>query len=887
MQRELNILLESDRSKRKSALERILAAISNGTVSPTDRHAVLKASLKCFEDKVERCRETALAIVSQYVERSAVEDGWVDTETLDWILPILVTRIGQPDVVEESEELRLQLLTCALDILKQFSHDIGSQGFVEYYTTMLAVCLKDAFPEMKKKACQGVRMLCDSVDHQRLKNLALPLAKVVKFQAMQHKHSAVRMEALDSFTSLMKAGAVEILGDTREEAQENRTTLHYLYIAATDQVEGVKLAFLKLASVCVLDIRDRLEQHKRFFPLLMLCCADPVSVAVRSKAREIMDYAGRIYVMDNEDNRHDLSKRRITTKDIEMYADDDDQYPLLAIRQLMKDDTIVRPLLGTRMVLADSVRNYIDGFLLTNMACVDPVRINHSIRCLLLSTFYAEGYMLEYLQKLVDAIYKVLADIREGTPEYEEVIPNIRIICQLFGIFLAPEHFVPILVPTNFSTLPLRHHQSVFIVMQEILQGNGRGKFKLTLEQAKNITRALSHETIVSSAVNASVPQTSICFVKLIQAVVNVFSSQGNILVVLPPEVAANPSIQTLDFALFWTYLQLLECPHNAVHPLVREGVQHLSAIITPDGSKDGIFELHTARCFVLKGPVLPNYALGELQQHITDGVVHYFVSVYLQSLHDIKYSVNATAQLQCFTYLQDLCHNTSIQFAPDHVRNLLRAVILPQCRFHPGGQALLFRRISTSCLSLLLRSGAVVSCLTDAAEGDALLLEKVVDMFDHSLDSDEAEIRLSGAVVISAVWNLRLYWSHPNSSTHAQNVTKSVFARLDDGNDVIRRIVLQQLNIVAGIVAEDVVAWDTCTTLTRHFVTPETFQQNVKALILHMDDMNPEIREAACSVLVGMKRVGQGQRDLVHKIAGESRGKQTFVSHIDQLIES
>ena len=441
MQRDLNVLLEQDRSKRKAALERILSACTAGVVIPEDRPAVLKSSLRCLEDKVERCRESAIAIVGQFVER---EGSWVDAEALDWILPVLVTRLGaQAEVVEESEELRLQLLNLSLEVLVKFPHDVGSRGYSEFYSAMLTGCVRDAFPEVKKRACQGFGMLCRAVPVTSLKTIAVPMAKSVKLHALLHKHSSVRVEALHAFLHLIKAGAVEILGDIKDEAQENRSTLYYMYLSCTDQTESVRMAFLELASVCVLDLRDRQEQHKRFFPLLLLSCVDPLSVAIRARAREIMAQVGKCFILDNEDHRVDMSKRRITAKDIEMYADDDAQYPLPAIRALFKDPDIMRPILGTRLVVSESFRNYVDTFVIAYMTSgVDPVKIKFGMRCLVMTILHMESYILEFLQKLVEAMYKVLADIHEGTPEYEEVIPNVRTSCQLLGFFLPPEHFI-------------------------------------------------------------------------------------------------------------------------------------------------------------------------------------------------------------------------------------------------------------------------------------------------------------------------------------------------------------------------------------------------------------------------------------------------------------
>eukprot|EP00760_Papus_ankaliazontas_P015408 PhM_4_TR1650/c0_g1_i1/m.97129/K19759/DNAAF5; dynein assembly factor 5, axonemal len=903
LQHDLNLLLEQDRLKRKQALERINQQAQCGSIPAEDRAAVLKSVLKCFEDKVERCRETAVAVVTALVTS-------MDVDALDWVLPVVVARVGHDPsastvantpatamvFVEESEELRLQLLTLALDILKAFPHDIGVRGFIEYYAAVLACGVKDPYPDVKKLACRGIVSLC-AAEPNKVKPTTLPLAKIVKNHAMLHKHSAVRTEALKAFMKLLKHGAIEILGDMKDEA-ENRTTMHYLYLTCTDHTEGVRLVTLDLAAMCLLDLRERLEQHKRFLPLLLLSCADPLSVSVRRRAHEILDGVGQLYLMDNEDNRADLSKRRITAKDIEMYADDDDLYPLAEIRRLLKDDEVTRPSLGTRMATSDAMRNFIESFILTSLVSgVDPVKCKFGVRCLVMTALYSELYILEFLQMIVDAMYKVLADLRENTPEFEEIIPNIRIVCNIIGIFIPVEHYITILLPTNFGTLPVRHHLSVFMVMQELLKGSGAGKYRVNIEHAKNITRMVAGDAIVSSAATSATAPAAVAYVRLVVSVIDVFHQQNGILAdpdggrPMPDEVAKNPNITTLDFALLWALLCVLESPHAPVRSEVKAAIQKLSKIVS--GTSDGIFQLHTLRCFSLKGGAtlqLPSFIVAELQSHLqpvsSADVLEPFVTMYLHALSEVKFTVNVTEQLQYFTQLQELLAPEAgiIQHLPaDAIRNILRVVVLPQCRFQPGGSAMLFRRVAASCLSNIAVSGSI-NRLAEA--DDVMLLEKIVDAWTGCLQSDEGEMRLTSVAAISHMWRLRALWSRAASSTHGQTVIKDIFDRLDDGNDIIRRRTLENLATCLENVASEAAPamWESATVLTRHCVSPDVAKWHIRTLLLHMDDPSLEIRERALAVLKVVKKYAA---DDVVAQATEVRSRHTFVAIIDELMQA
>ena len=231
LQRDLNALCEADKNKRRTSLERIKKLVEDpsATIDSPTLVAVTRSIVRTFEDKSERCRELAIQIALEVTPRQ-------DATVMDWLLPSVVARIGIEPVTEESEELRLMLLRLATLCLDTFPNDIGPKNYVDYFKVLLENCLKDPFPSLKRAACSTTIRLCQ-VEPKRVRALALPLAKAVKNHCLQHKHSVVRVDAVECFARLIASGAVEILGDMRDE-QDNRTSVHYLYVLSNDHSEG-------------------------------------------------------------------------------------------------------------------------------------------------------------------------------------------------------------------------------------------------------------------------------------------------------------------------------------------------------------------------------------------------------------------------------------------------------------------------------------------------------------------------------------------------------------------------------------------------------------------------------------------------------------------------
>ena len=104
----LNCLQDQNRLTRRRALETIRREIkADDRVAPEQRvvEIIIRPLLRAFSDPVEKCREIAIKTVSEVLELTEEP-----CTLLQYIIPTLVQRLAQQEIVEPSEELRLKLV---------------------------------------------------------------------------------------------------------------------------------------------------------------------------------------------------------------------------------------------------------------------------------------------------------------------------------------------------------------------------------------------------------------------------------------------------------------------------------------------------------------------------------------------------------------------------------------------------------------------------------------------------------------------------------------------------------------------------------------------------------------------------------------------------------
>lgn len=193
--RHTNSLSDSNRATRKRGLEGVQKELfSESTITQT---AVVKlifkdlqpSLVKLVSDPVEKCRELAITIIQKYVESTS------DFATvLPVIVPCFVQRLGQQDIIEPSEELRLQLSELETSLVLHSKELNGL--YMDDYIRVLQQTLVDPFYEVRKEACKCASILAKSAPqhfHLQSESLIKPL-----LQSISHQHSKVRVAVINA-----------------------------------------------------------------------------------------------------------------------------------------------------------------------------------------------------------------------------------------------------------------------------------------------------------------------------------------------------------------------------------------------------------------------------------------------------------------------------------------------------------------------------------------------------------------------------------------------------------------------------------------------------------------------------------------------------------------
>lgn len=145
--------------------------------------------LKSFSDPAEGCREASALIISNFIEKLPLNDYY-----LTYILPVMVRRIGCPEIVEESEEIRLVLIELVHKILEKYKVTFLLSPFINDFTNILTKTVTDPFPKVKLEACECIIMLTKVLQrdfHFQCESYVKPV-----LSNFAHQHFRVRVAAI-------------------------------------------------------------------------------------------------------------------------------------------------------------------------------------------------------------------------------------------------------------------------------------------------------------------------------------------------------------------------------------------------------------------------------------------------------------------------------------------------------------------------------------------------------------------------------------------------------------------------------------------------------------------------------------------------------------------
>ncbi|XP_058839231.1 dynein axonemal assembly factor 5-like [Topomyia yanbarensis] len=276
--------------------------------------------LRCYADRFEMIRNLAITLIGQLLDKLPANDFY-----LGYIVPVITRRIGQSEINEESEEIRLQLVEQLNSIVRKYADPKGSRGdpLLKSYDNIIDILvktLKDPYPAVQKQSCELVKLLAESTPsmHYRAEALVSPATSILK-----HRHSANRI------------AAIEALGMLSLHISSNSDCVMKIIVDISpllmDSVPFVRMTCGRVGCMMLLKLRDRYSLFPRILPLVLNCLTDETPV-VNEDILPRWKEAGELYYTENET---ELSKLKLIDKTPANYPEEYER-PTLPCRAIVQ-----------------------------------------------------------------------------------------------------------------------------------------------------------------------------------------------------------------------------------------------------------------------------------------------------------------------------------------------------------------------------------------------------------------------------------------------------------------------------------------------------------------------------------------------------------------------
>ncbi|XP_073945026.1 dynein axonemal assembly factor 5 [Choristoneura fumiferana] len=376
--------------------------------------------LKSFTDPSEACRNTAAAIISNFIARLPLNDYY-----LTYIIPVLVRRIGCAEIVEESEEIRLVLVELLRQIIEKYKVTHLLSPFINDFTSILAKTSTDPFPKVKLEACECIILLTKVVQrdfHFQSENYVKPV-----LTNFSHQHYRVRVAAIRAI------GAIVIAGNAKCFELSITPMAEKLF----DENSLVRMQVTQEVGNWMLNYRDRYSFWHRMIPLLLTSMSDAIA-DIREAATQLWTDVGLQYMEENEE---DLKKRTDFLKDVPSHYPD-----------------VKRPNLGCRQLAQTNIGKIVPAIAreMDGWQADARMRVSQLLCWLVLC---AEEGATQHANTIVRTLHRGASD------DDPRVVTEVKRAAELFGYFITPDTWWPLLEAEMDSW-------GALVVLANILKGS-------------------------------------------------------------------------------------------------------------------------------------------------------------------------------------------------------------------------------------------------------------------------------------------------------------------------------------------------------------------------------------------------------------------------------
>ncbi|KAL0993430.1 hypothetical protein UPYG_G00107790 [Umbra pygmaea] len=433
--RHLNCLNEDCKTTRKRALEAIKRetidkGLSSGVLQEIFTWLV-KALLKCLTDPMERCRETAIDMLRDFIRCVPQPE-----DSLPYLIPALTQRLGGKEILEPAEELRLsmvEVLTLTVDVCGR-----NLAPYLDDVMKILQRTIVDPFPDVKRESCKCTVHFAKSVPehfHMQAESLVKPL-----MQTISHQHSRVRVSTIEATGAVIQYGTGKNVDDV----------LSHLAQRLFDDSPQVRKAVTLVVGDWLLLLPDRYSYFHKLIPLLLSSLSDDIP-EISQVASDMWRRTGAQWEKENEDDLKDKMDFLLTPPEL---------YPA----------GVERPGLGCRELVVRNLSKLLPALARDVVDWVVGTRVK-TAQLLYILLLHAEDHCTQHLQLVLSTLYCACAD-----PE-DDVVTNCLRSARLIGTFVNPDVFLKLLldhVETPSSSSPHTH----IMVLSAVLAGCSRDRLR-------------------------------------------------------------------------------------------------------------------------------------------------------------------------------------------------------------------------------------------------------------------------------------------------------------------------------------------------------------------------------------------------------------------------
>uniref|UniRef100_A0A8C7NZW6 Dynein axonemal assembly factor 5 n=1 Tax=Oncorhynchus mykiss TaxID=8022 RepID=A0A8C7NZW6_ONCMY len=434
--RHLNCLNEDSKTTRKRALEAIKRetidkGLSSGVLQEVFT-CLLKSLLKCLSDPMERCRETAIHMLGDFIRCVPQPE-----DSLPYLMPALTQRLGGKEILEPAEELRLSMV----EVLT-LTVEVCGRHLAPYLDDMMKILQRtivDPFPDVKRESCKCTVHFAKSVPehfHMQAESLVKPL-----MQTVSHQHSRVRVSTIEATGAVIQYGTGKNVDDV----------LSHLAQRLFDDSPQVRKAVTVVVGDWLLHLRDRYSYFHKLIPLLLSSLSDDIP-----EIRYLLYRTGALWEQENEDDLKDKMDFLLTPPDL---------YPA----------GVARPGLGCRELVVRNLSNLLPALARDVVDWVAGTRVK-TAQLLYALLLHAEDHCTQHLQLLLSTLYRACND-----PE-SDVVTNCLRSAKLLGTFVSPEVFLKLLL-VHLETPSSSSPHTPLMVLAAVLGGCSRELLKPHLQK--------------------------------------------------------------------------------------------------------------------------------------------------------------------------------------------------------------------------------------------------------------------------------------------------------------------------------------------------------------------------------------------------------------------